>query len=503
MNAEKPKITLTIDQNIWIPLQESDCTIVVRRPVDGAEQTFGDSEWYQTVGFGQKQLTDRSDAKGKAATDHPIAVQLESALRSHQSDLGVTTSLPLEALVNVEINITVDSTTLRWNKNARAIITRCNGGQCISATLRFPKKVIEALHLAEGDTEKKDKEKKDKEKKEQDNFIRSFNGLFSRRVTPWKSSQTLLTKQPDTKFFLQTDYVADVLLNYVFDATDVQQSAVSEGLQRALVAPLSVNKEKTGVLVFAGATKCGKSEAATSTILRYLWALPTEKNPSKLTPRHLVTAEDPPEAFKVYCDESIEFGPEKTEIGESMDYDSPFRFGIWMTRRHLGKDVPSLQLVYKNALRQTPACVFVGETRDPEDWQTILELGSTGHLVVTTMHAGSITEAMSRIMKAQNVSTAFQRVNLARTILGICHMGRFDVKSASHVLPALWRQTSMSIAAFGTDGLASMVPNKDYLLGRHAFAIKALERVEKYGCDKHKDHDSIMEQCQVLDLTEM
>jgi hypothetical protein len=48
------------------------------------------------------------------------------------------------------------------------------------------------------------------------------------------------------------------------------------------------------------------------------------------------------------------------------------------------------------------------------------------------------------------------------------------------ILPALWYQTSASISAFGTDGLASMVPNPDYLIGRHAFAQSALTRAHVY-----------------------
>lgn len=49
-------------------------------------------------------------------------------------------------------------------------------------------------------------------------------------------------------------------------------------------------------------------------------------------------------------------------------------------------------------LRQDPEAIFVGEVRDRETARTVVEAGLTGHLVITTVHAGSAPEAIARLL---------------------------------------------------------------------------------------------------------
>ncbi|WP_350199006.1 GspE/PulE family protein [Gimesia maris] len=51
----------------------------------------------------------------------------------------------------------------------------------------------------------------------------------------------------------------------------------------------------------------------------------------------------------------------------------------------------------RSLLRQDPEVIMVGEIRDRETAETVFQASLSGHLVVTTFHAGSATEAVSRL----------------------------------------------------------------------------------------------------------
>ncbi|QDV48085.1 GspE/PulE family protein [Gimesia fumaroli] len=56
-----------------------------------------------------------------------------------------------------------------------------------------------------------------------------------------------------------------------------------------------------------------------------------------------------------------------------------------------------MALGLRSLLRQDPEVIMVGEIRDRETAETVFQASLSGHLVVTTFHAGSATEAVSRL----------------------------------------------------------------------------------------------------------
>jgi len=120
-----------------------------------------------------------------------------------------------------------------------------------------------------------------------------------------------------------------------------------------------------GLILVSGPTGSGKSSTLAA-MLQYI-------NASR--PVHIVTVEDPIEYL---------FRDEKAFI----------------TQREIGVDAPDYETALKNALRQDPDVVLIGEIRSQNTMITALNAAETGHLVFTTVHANSSYEAISRIVDA-------------------------------------------------------------------------------------------------------
>ena len=69
-----------------------------------------------------------------------------------------------------------------------------------------------------------------------------------------------------------------------------------------------------------------------------------------------------------------------------------------ITQRELGSDTLSFADALKHVLRQDPDVILIGEMRDLETAAAALTVAETGHLVLTTGHAPSASQAIERIM---------------------------------------------------------------------------------------------------------
>ena len=69
-----------------------------------------------------------------------------------------------------------------------------------------------------------------------------------------------------------------------------------------------------------------------------------------------------------------------------------------VTQRELGSDTTSFAEALKRVLRQDPDVILVGEMRDLETAAAALTIAETGHLVLTTGHAPSASQAIERII---------------------------------------------------------------------------------------------------------
>ena len=134
--------------------------------------------------------------------------------------------------------------------------------------------------------------------------------------------------------------------------------------------------EKRGLLLMVGSTGAGKSTT--------LAAMMDYRNEISLG--HILTIEDPVEFL---------FTNKKSVINQ----------------REVGSDTQSLQVALKNALRQAPDVILIGEIRDRETMSAAIAYAQSGHLCLATMHANNSYQALNRIL-------SFYPVEVRSTMLG-------------------------------------------------------------------------------------
>jgi twitching motility protein PilT len=140
-----------------------------------------------------------------------------------------------------------------------------------------------------------------------------------------------------------------------------------------------------GLILVTGPAGSGKSTT--------LAALIHEVNISR--PVHILTLEDPIE---------YQFEDVKAEISQ----------------REIGLDTPSYRDGLRDAMREDPNVLLVGEMRDTETISTVLTAAETGHLVFSTLHTKGAAQSISRIVDVFPPEHQQQvRIQLADTLAAV------------------------------------------------------------------------------------
>ena len=120
---------------------------------------------------------------------------------------------------------------------------------------------------------------------------------------------------------------------------------------------------KRGLVIFVGGTGSGKSTS--------LAAMVGYRN--EYSYGHIITIEDP-----------IEYVHEHKNC--------------IITQREVGVDTESYDIALKNAMRQAPDVILIGEIRARETMDLGIQFAETGHLCLSTLHANNANQALDRII---------------------------------------------------------------------------------------------------------
>ncbi len=101
-----------------------------------------------------------------------------------------------------------------------------------------------------------------------------------------------------------------------------------------------------------------------------------------------------------------------------------------ITQREVGADTPSFSLALRNALRQDPDVIMVGENRDLETMSTTITAAETGHLVLTTLHTNNAAQTLDRIIDMypadQHAQVRQQLSEVLRAVISLQLVERAD-----------------------------------------------------------------------------
>ena len=143
--------------------------------------------------------------------------------------------------------------------------------------------------------------------------------------------------------------------------------------------------EKRGLVLITGITGSGKSTTLASMV----------DYRNARGEGHIITIEDPIEYYHDHKQSVV-------------------------TQREVGVDTESYAIAMKNALRQRPDVILVGEIRDREVMDQALTITETGHLCLATIHTNNAYQAIERIVNFFPEELANQvRLNLAMNLKAI------------------------------------------------------------------------------------
>jgi hypothetical protein len=286
-----------------------------------------------------------------------------------------------------------------------------------------------------------------------------------------KSTKTSQTPPPLDEARDKSQYIAKDKEN-IFCGCDI----LCELLDKDLF-PGNVQIPPQGLLVISGLTNSGKSLITRGLIWNLIYKLLTQwdKDKSKRCV-HLLTYEDPIETpiFSI------------KEFPLELDHSMLEHIKLDCTPREEASDTSGLRQVLQDALRQTPSVVYVGEVRNLSEWRAIFDFAGTGHFIVATTHAGSLTETFRRMFQSVDAKLPADKGIYAQRLFGVINLrmvsvpnekdqekkivevGRISPRPGGKAvdekvnlecfLPTVWRRTTSSLAKLISEGLASLLP---------------------------------------------
>lgn len=115
----------------------------------------------------------------------------------------------------------------------------------------------------------------------------------------------------------------------------------------------------------------------------------------------------------------------RNESGHIITVEDPVEFihqhqRCVVTQREVGIDTLSYHHALKNALRQAPDLILIGEIRDAETMEAAITFAETGHLCLSTLHANNANQAIERVLNFFPPERAHEiRLQLALNLRGI------------------------------------------------------------------------------------
>jgi twitching motility protein PilU len=213
--------------------------------------------------------------------------------------------------------------------------------------------------------------------------------------------------------------------------------------------------QKRGLILMVGATGAGKSTTLASMI----------DHRNTCISGHILTIEDPIEFL---------FKNKRAVVNQ----------------REVGTDTQSAQIALKNALRQAPDVIMIGEIRDRETMTAAIAYAQTGHLCLATMHANNSYQALNRIL-------SFYPVEVRQTMLGDLAAALKATVSQRLLRTVAETRTPAVEIMLNTKLVAEMIEK-----GNFSGIVEAMEKSIAEGCQTFEQDIARLIVCGMVDRKE-
>lgn len=201
------------------------------------------------------------------------------------------------------------------------------------------------------------------------------------------------------------------------------------GLPKHIVEYLLTLSKETGLILFGGPTGMGKTTSASALMKRFL----------EMEGGFMYTIEDPPEM-------PLDGLYHAKNGGLGLCKQCPVNNERW------GDGI-------KSALRSKPRYILVGEIRTPETASQVLRAATSGHLVLSTIHASTVEDALESLIKYASGAGLTEELAadlLARGVLAVVHQKLEGMGKLRPVLSTAFANPHLS----GGDQMRSLIRSK-------------------------------------------
>ena len=161
-----------------------------------------------------------------------------------------------------------------------------------------------------------------------------------------------------------------------------------------------------------------------------------------------------------------------------------FRHGAsTVDQREVGVDTHSFSNALRNAMRQAPDMIVIGEIRDQETMQHAMAYAETGHLCVSTLHASNSSQAIKRILNFFPESAHVQlRMDLSLNLHAIMAQRLLPGRTGGRALATEVLLQSAHVADLIQRGAVDELRQsleKTSVMGTHSFDQSLLDLVQR------------------------
>jgi len=166
------------------------------------------------------------------------------------------------------------------------------------------------------------------------------------------------------------------------------------------------------------------------------------------------------------------------ESGHILTIEDPIEYQFTNRRcivnqREVGSDTESLHIALKNALRQAPDVILIGEIRDRETMTAAMAFAQSGHLCLSTLHANNSYHALQRVL-------SFYEQEVHSVVLGELSVALLAIVSQRLIAATDGGRVPAAEVMFNTKLIGELIARADFVAIKDAMEKSLAENSQTF-----------------------